>query len=83
VLISQASTGRSLGDFDRALLVHAEQSFELHRPLPVAGTVRTVATVTGIYDKGSGALAVTESRAVDAESGEPLVTARGSTFIRG
>jgi acyl dehydratase len=83
VLISQASTGRSLGDFDRALLVHAEQSFELHRPLPASGTVRTVATVTGIYDKGSGALAVTESQAVDAASGEPLVTARGSTFIRG
>ncbi|HEY3906856.1 MAG TPA: MaoC/PaaZ C-terminal domain-containing protein [Streptosporangiaceae bacterium] len=83
VLISQASTGRSLGDFDRALLVHAEQSFELHQPLPVSGTVRTVATVTGIYDKGSGALAVTESKAVDAATGEPLVTARGSTFIRG
>src|SRR5208282_1085522 len=39
VLISQASTGRRLGDFDPALLVHAEQSFDLHRPLPVAGTV--------------------------------------------
>src|SRR5215467_13137574 len=50
VLISQASTGRRFGDFDRALLVHAEQSFELHRPLPVAGTVRTAATVTGMYD---------------------------------
>ncbi len=83
VLISQASTGRNLGDFDRAMLVHAEQSFELHRPLPAAGTVRTVATVTGIYDKGSGALVVTESQAVDATTGEPLVTARGSTFIRG
>ncbi len=83
VLISQASTGRNLGDFDRALLVHAEQSFELHRPLPVAGAARTVATVTGIYDKGSGALVVTESVAVDAATGEPLVTARGSTFIRG
>jgi acyl dehydratase len=83
VLISQARTGRSLGDFDRALLVHAEQSFELHKPLPVAGTVRTTATVTGIYDKGSGALVVTENEAVDAATGEPLVTARSGTFIRG
>ena len=41
VLIAQARAGRSLGDFDRALLVHAEQAFELHRPLPVEGTVRT------------------------------------------
>jgi acyl dehydratase len=83
VLIAQARLGRDLGDFDPAMLVHAEQAFELHRPLPVAGTVRTTATVTGIYDKGSGALVVTENVAVDAETGEPLVTSRGSTFIRG
>src|SRR6202020_3071424 len=83
VLIAQAPMTGSLGDFDRAMLVHAEQYFELHRPLPVAGTVRTTATVTGIYDKGSGALAVIENVAVDAATGEPLVTSRSSTFIRG
>jgi acyl dehydratase len=83
VLIAQVRSGRSLGTFDRALLVHAEQSFELHRPLPVAGTVRTVSTVTGIYDKGSGALVVTENAAADAATGEPLVTSRAGTFIRG
>ena len=83
VLVAQTRTSRSLGDFDRALLVHAEQYVELHRPLPVAGTARTVSTVTGIYDKGSGALVVTENVAADAETGEPLVTSRGSTFIRG
>jgi acyl dehydratase len=83
VLISQAAVRRNLGDFDRALLVHAEQSFELHRPLPVEGTVRTVSTVTGMYDKGSGALITIENQAVDARSGEPMVTARSGTFIRG
>src|ERR1700756_4970858 len=83
VLVAQARTGRGLGDFDRALLVHAEQYFELHRPLPVAGTVSTTATVTGIYDKGSGALVVTENVAVDVATGETLVTSRGGTFIRG
>ncbi len=83
VLIAQARPGRTLGDFDRALLVHAEQAFELHRPLPVEGTVRITATVTGIYDKGSGALVVTENAAVDAATGEPLVTSRSSAFIRG
>jgi acyl dehydratase len=79
VLIAQAPMTRSLGDFDRAMLVHAE----LHRPLPVAGTVRTTSTVTGIYDKGSGALVVTENVAVDAATGEPLVTSRSGAFIRG
>jgi acyl dehydratase len=83
VLIAQARAGRSLGDFDRALLVHAEQSVELHRPLPVEGTVHTVSTVTGIYDKGSGALVVSENVAADAATGEPLVTARSGVFIRG
>ena len=83
VLIAQAPMTRSLGDFDRAMLVHAEQYFELHRALPVAGTVRTTSTVTGIYDKGSGALVVTENVAVDAATGEPLVTSRSGAFIRG
>ncbi|MEU8175790.1 MaoC/PaaZ C-terminal domain-containing protein [Microbispora hainanensis] len=83
VLAAQAPTGRRLGDFDPAMLVHAEQAFELHRELPPAGRVRTTSTVTGIYDKGSGALVVIEARAADAESGEPLITSRSSVFIRG
>ncbi len=83
VLVAQPRTSRRLGDFDRALLVHAEQAFELHRPLPVEGTVRTVSTVTGIYDKRSGALVATESVAVDAATGEKLVTSRSGVFIRG
>ncbi|MBB2748910.1 UNVERIFIED_ORG: acyl dehydratase [Microbispora rosea subsp. rosea] len=83
VLAAQAPTGRRLGDFDPAMLVHAEQAFELHGELPAAGRVRTTSTVTGIYDKGSGALVTTEARAADAESGELLITSRSSVFIRG
>jgi acyl dehydratase len=84
VLVAQSRRGgRNLGDFDRAMLVHAEQGFELHEPLPVAGTVSTVTTVTGMYDKGSGALVVTESVATDVATGRPLVTSRSGTFIRG
>src|ERR1700744_3878299 len=83
VLLPQPRGGRNLGDFDRAMLVHAEQYVELHRPLPVAGTVRTTSTVTGIYDNGSRALVASENPAVDAETGEPLITSRGGTFIRG
>src|ERR1700722_17779267 len=83
VLIAQARPGRTLGDFDRALLVHAEQAFELHRPLPVEGTLRTTATVTGIYDKGARGLVGTENAAVGAAAGERLVPSRSSSFIRG
>jgi acyl dehydratase len=83
VLLAQAPGAGSLGDFDRAMLVHAEQYVELHRPLPAAGTVRTSATVTGIYDKGSGALVESQSTAVDPASGEPVITIRSGVFIRG
>ena len=83
VLLAQARPPGPLGDFDRAMLVHAEQSIWLHQTLPVQGTLRTSATVTRIYDKGSGALVETESHAVDAATGEPLVTTTSSTFIRG
>jgi acyl dehydratase len=83
VLAAQGRFGRSLGDFNPAMLVHAEQFFELHRPLPVAGSVSVVSTVTGIYDKGSGALISTENVATDEATGEVLVTARSGVFIRG
>ncbi|RSN09474.1 enoyl-CoA hydratase [Nonomuraea sp. WAC 01424] len=82
-VLAAQSPGRRLGDFDPALLVHAEQGFELHRERPAGGGVRTVSKVTGIYDKGSGALVTTEARAVDLESGELVIASRGSVFIRG
>jgi acyl dehydratase len=82
-MIGGGGRGRRLGDFDPAALVHAEQAFTLHRPLPAEGTARSVSRVTGIYDKGSAALVVTESTAVNAATGDPLVTTRGSIFIRG
>ncbi len=83
VLLAQAATARSIGNFDRAMLVHAEQYVELHRPLPVEGTIRTSSRVTGMYDKGSGALVESESVAVDPATDEPMITIRSSTFIRG
>jgi acyl dehydratase len=83
VLAAQARTGRRMGDFDPARLVHAEQAFELHAPLPVEGRVRVTSTVTGMYDKGKGALVVTEGKAVDAETGKHLITSRGGVFISG
>src|SRR5688572_4502176 len=83
VLAAQARGGRrKFGDFDPAKLVHAEQSFELHRPLPVAAAAMVTSTVTGMYDLGKGALVRTENVAVDAD-GAPLVTARSGVYIVG
>src|SRR5689334_6746877 len=61
VLAAQARGGRKFGDFDPAKLVHAEQGFELHAPLPVDGRVSVTSTITGMYDKGKGGLVTTEA----------------------
>jgi acyl dehydratase len=84
VLAAQVRGGRRrrLGDFDPARLLHAEQAFELHRPLPPAGEVTVTSTVTGMYDKGKGALVTSCSEALDA-TGQPLVTTRSGVFIVG
>ncbi len=72
-----------IGDFNPAMLVHGEQSVTLHGPLPVAGTVSSVSRITGIYDKGSGAVVASESVATDTRTGLPLYTTTMSAFIRG
>jgi acyl dehydratase len=73
----------TLGSFDLAMIVHGEQSIELFSPIPVDGSIRTTSEVTGIYDKGSGALVVSESRSVDAHTGEPRFSTATSLFVRG
>jgi acyl dehydratase len=83
IVVQQGGPRQSLGDFNRAMLVHAEQSLTLHRPLPVGGRASITSKLQGVYDKGSGALVVTESTATDAESGEPLLSTMSSAFIRG
>jgi acyl dehydratase len=75
--------GIPLGDIDRTMLVHAEQAVRLHAPLPAHGRARTTSEITGVYDKGSGALVETTTEIVDATTGAPLATTVGSAFIRG
>ena len=72
-----------IGQFNPAMLVHGEQSVTLHAPLPVQGTVSSVTAITGIYDKGSGAVIATSTVATDTESNTPLWTTTSSAFIRG
>ncbi|MBV9845947.1 MAG: MaoC family dehydratase N-terminal domain-containing protein [Kutzneria sp.] len=74
---------QSFGDVDKAMILHAEQSLTVHRPLPVAGVIEVRRTVTDILDKGSGALVRSTVEAHDAESGEPAFTADSSVFLRG
>jgi acyl dehydratase len=72
-----------IGSYNPAMLVHGEQSVELHASLPVQGTVESVTTITGIYDKGSGAVVAASTTATDKETGKAMWTTTMSAFIRG
>jgi acyl dehydratase len=73
----------ALGPFDRAKMVHGEQSIELFAPLSVSGRVSLVASITGIYDKGSAALVVFRTDATNVADGELRWSLTTSLFIRG
>ena len=73
----------NIGDFNPAMLVHGEQRIELHREIPVKGEVETIAEITGIYDKGKGAVVVNKAVSTLVDDGEPLFTNTMSAFIRG
>lgn len=67
------------------LLLHAEQSLWMHKPLPVEGVVRSESTIDEIYDKGAskGAIMYTTRKLYDDATGELLVTMGTVTFLRG
>lgn len=66
-------------------ILHGEQYFELHAPLPTEGTVIGQTRVTGIVDKGAdkGALIYSERSLTDAETGARIATVGGTSFARG
>ena len=70
-------------DINLAHILHGEQRVDIHRPIPTQGSVTQSGKVTGIYDKGKGALIVIEIESLDAKSGELLFTNRSSIFVRG
>jgi acyl dehydratase len=70
---------------DWVRILHGEMRFELHRPLPLAGTVRASYGVRAVVDKGvgRGALIHFDTELVDAHSGEALASLRSTEFLRG
>jgi hypothetical protein len=79
-----AFTGHSVlpTDLDFTALLHAEQAFTLAGAIPVQGEVTTTSAITGVYDRGPGALIVSDSTSVDAD-GQVAATIRSSVFMRG
>ncbi|HMI92393.1 MAG TPA: MaoC/PaaZ C-terminal domain-containing protein [Polyangiales bacterium] len=74
---------QKIGSFNPAMLVHGEQAIELARPLPPDGTVQTTGKIAAVYDKGKGAVVVSETEARDAKTNELMWTTRSAAFIRG
>lgn len=70
---------------DYAKVVHAEQAFVLHRPLPVGGSAHSRSRVVEIIDKGAGRGAiVTMERDLFVDNDDaPVATLRSSLFCRG
>jgi acyl dehydratase len=73
----------AIGEFNFAMLVHGEQSFVQHREIPVEGSLTATGRITGIYDKGSGAVVSFEGDCIDDATGEALLTVGSAIFIRG
>lgn len=65
-----------------AMVVHGEQTLQMHNALPRSGTVLTTTVIEGIYDKGSGALIVMRFDSQD-KNGTPLCTNWAGVFVRG
>lgn len=73
----------ALGSYDTRMMVHGEQGIRLHRELPTDGEIETVDEITGIYDKGKGAVVASKSLATLVADGRPLFETSSSIFIRG
>ncbi len=68
--------------YNPMMLLHGEQSLEVYGELPTAAEITCTPTISGIYDKGSGALLTIDTPCYD-ESGRLIASLRMSLFIRG
>jgi acyl dehydratase len=68
----------------RSHVVHGEQGFVIHRPLPVEGAIVGKTRLVAVIDKGKdrGALLMTECAVRDKEKDEPICTLTSTTFCR-
>lgn len=67
---------------DYSLVVHGEQSFELHRPVVAGDVLRSVSRVEEIRDAGRNELLTTVTEVTGADGG-PVATVRSILVSRG
>ena len=68
----------------RSHVVHGEQGFVIHKPLPVEGVVTGKTMLKAVLDKGAdkGALLLTETEVRGKTNGELICTLTSTTFCR-
>ena len=66
-------------------LLHGEQSFEIHNPIPAEGTVRASYEIAAVADKGAGKGTILHlvKTLEDVNAGTRLATVRSVLFLRG
>ncbi len=67
---------------DYSLVVHGEQTFELHRPVVAGDVLTSVQRIDDIRDAGRNELITTVTE-VSAADGTPVATLRGTIVSRG
>jgi acyl dehydratase len=70
---------------DWVKILHAEQDFRIHVPLPPTGNIRGIYKISAIEDKGPGrgALLHQDKELFNVETGEKHATVRSTLFMRG
>jgi acyl dehydratase len=78
-----ALMGLSAGvEVNPVMILHGEQSFKIGKTIPTMGKLTTSGKVSGVYDKGKGALVTLDVETRDA-SGDVVFTNETGIFIRG
>lgn len=69
-------------EINPVMILHGEQGFRIHKTIPTSGTLTTSGKITGVYDKGKGALVTIETTTKDA-GGDTVFTNTSGIFVRG
>jgi acyl dehydratase len=64
------------------MILHGEQAFQIKKTIPTNGKLTTSGVITGVYDKGKGALVTLDVETKDT-GGEVVFTNQTGIFIRG
>ncbi|HVP04219.1 MAG TPA: MaoC/PaaZ C-terminal domain-containing protein [Dehalococcoidia bacterium] len=69
-------------EINPVMILHGEQGFRIQKTIPTSGTLTTAGKITGVYDKGKGALVTIETTTKDA-GGDVVFTNTSGIFVRG